>query len=128
VQILINSCNIAWLGASHNIGYILSFITVKTIVVISYCPNTSYQLHQGRIFYIIPGYSSGKSLPFLLRLLNKFGKVTHFCPVLSGKSLWFSGKYSPLNCTSKKRIVNSQWQSCVKKLENYNIAYKSQQL
>ena len=51
---------------------------------------------QGRIFYIICGYSSGKSFRFLLSLLNKLGRVTLFWSFLSRKSLQFSGKYSPL--------------------------------
>ena len=50
----------------------------------------------GRIFYIICGYPSGKSLSFLLNFVNKLGKVNHFWSFLSGKSLQFFAKYSPL--------------------------------
>ena len=50
-------------------------------IVQSWCK--CWRLDQGRIFYIICGYSSGKSFRFLLSLLNKLGKVTlfgHFYP------------------------------------------------
>ena len=41
-------------------------------------PQQQNNQSQGRIFYIICGYSSGKSFHFLLSLLNKLGKVTLF--------------------------------------------------
>ena len=59
-------------------------------IVQSWCK--CWRLDQGRIFYIICGYPSGKSLPFLLNLLNKLGKVTHFWSFLSGKSFLFCCK------------------------------------
>ena len=69
-------------------------------IVQSWCK--CWRLDQGRIFYIICGYSSGKSFRILLSLLNKLGRVTLFWSFLSGKSLQFSGKYSPLRTLQYK--------------------------
>ena len=78
---------------------------------------------QGRIFYIICGYSSGKRFRFLLSLLNKLGKVTLFWPFLSGKSLQFSGKYSPLGLMLVLKIIFNHSFYLVTYVASRNISY-----
>ena len=60
--------------------------------IVKFNTENGKQFTQGRIFYIICGYPSGKSLPFLPNLFNKLGKVTHFWSFLSGKSFLFCCK------------------------------------